>query len=122
SVSAKLRPDPDSNAVKSMQTGSSGSYPLLHRKYNLAKTLEKIDPSSDSWTIELSYEEIADYYPAMIFPSQQRVAFAAELWDASENATDPQGFIQGLPVAQTLTRLSIPSAVTRIPVTIRASF
>jgi hypothetical protein len=40
----------------------------------------------DLWLLEFSYQELAEYYPGMTFPPQQRVAFAAELYDAH---TDP---------------------------------
>ena len=38
----------------------------------------------DTGCIELSYEDIAEYFPGLEFSPQQRVAFVAELFDASE--------------------------------------
>jgi hypothetical protein len=71
------------------------------------------------WLIELSYEDIAPYPPGMDFDPRQRVAFAAELFDASATHADPQPAMQALPIAASMTRLSIQPAVIRNPVIVR---
>jgi hypothetical protein len=69
--------------------------------------------------LELEYRETADYSPGIDFTPQQRVAFAAELFDAGETPLSPQGFLQALPIAATMTRLSIQPVVVRNPVIIK---
>jgi hypothetical protein len=75
--------------------------------------------NGDDWLLELSYDQIADYYPGMEFSPQQRVAFAAELYDDAEEPLSPHGFLQALPSAVTMTRLSIPPQGVKTPVVIR---
>ena len=70
----------------------------------------------DSWLIEIAYEQTAEYHPAMTFPPQQRVAFAAELFDNGGQKVSPQSRLQALATATTMTRLTIPPAVARFPV------
>ena len=72
-----------------------------------------VRPQGDTWLVELSYEQVADYYPAIDFSPQQRVAFAAELWDDSEDPTNAQDAIQALPIAETMTRLSTGPVAVR---------
>ena len=93
-------------------------YPLVTRDYNLSR----VDPKkleTDTWILELSYEEIADYLPSMAFPSQQRVAFAAELFDADNFHSSPQLFLQSMTFTRTMTRLSVPPTTARVPVVLR---
>jgi len=71
------------------------------------------------WLIELSYEEIAPYPPGMDFDPRQRVALAAELFDEGAKRSDPQPAMQALPVAASMTRLSIQPTPIRSPVVIR---
>ena len=65
------------------------------REYDLSR-IDTDELKTDIWLLELTYEEIADYLPSMAFPSQQRIAFAAELFDADEFQTSPQPFLQAM--------------------------
>jgi hypothetical protein len=116
-VIPKLRTKPEEKAVSSKRTGTSG-YSLVRREYDLSKvdvdTLE-----DDLWILELTYEEIADYLPSMTFPAQQRVAFAAELYDADSTGTSPQSFLQSMAFTRTMTRLSVPPVIARTPIVLR---
>ena len=66
-----------------------------------------------------SYDEIAPYPPGMDFDPRQRVAFAAELYDAAATPADHQPAMQALPIAASMTRLSVQSEPIRSPVIIR---
>lgn len=57
----------------------------------------------------------------MTFPPQQRVAFAAELFDSGGEEVSPQSRLQALATATTMTRLTIPPAVARFPVVLKIS-
>jgi hypothetical protein len=117
-VSARLRTHPDERALRPAAVGSHESYPLSDRSYNLRKAA-RID--GDTWLIEIFYEQIAEYHPAIEFPPQQRVAFAAELLDRGARKISPQAALQSLPITQTMTRLTVPPAVARMPIVLRAS-
>jgi hypothetical protein len=95
------------------------SYPLIDRTYDLHKLPRGVTVDGDMWLLELSYEQIADYHLGMVFTPQQRVAFAAELFDTSDNPTSPQTALQALPAAKTMTRLSIPPQSIKTPVIVR---
>ncbi len=118
-VSAMLRMHPDSHALRTLRLESHESYPLLERLYNLRKLPKGLKVDGDFWLIEIAYEQIADYLPAMTFPPQQRVAFAAELVDKGINQLSPQHSLQALPATKTMNRLTVPPSVTRMPVVLR---
>jgi hypothetical protein len=116
-VIPKLRTKPEEKAVSSKRTGTSG-YSLVRREYDLSK-VDFDSLEDDLWILELTYEEIADYLPSMTFPAQQRVAFAAELYDANPTGTSPQSFLQSMAFTRTMTRLSVPPIVARTPIVLR---
>jgi hypothetical protein len=99
--------------------GPHHSYPLYERVYSLSKIVQDALPPNDLWIVELSYDQIADYYPGLDFSPQQRVAFAIELFDQGEKRASPQAAIQAMPIAQSLHRLSIPPQIVRAPVVLR---
>lgn len=113
------RPRPEGRALYGTRGGHI-SYPLSDRTYNLRRIPDDIKIDGDMWLLELAYEQIADYFPGMTFSPQQRVSFAAELFDAGETPVSPQAALQSLPIAETMNRLSIPSAVVRTPVILRS--
>jgi hypothetical protein len=113
------RPRPEGKALYGSR-GGHGSYPLLDRTYDLRRIPQGVQIDGDMWLLELAYEQIADYFPGITFSPQQRVSFAAELYDAEETPVCPQAALQSLPIAQTMHRLSIPQAVVRTPVILRA--
>ena len=117
-VSAQLKANPDTAALHGSR-GSHASYPLIDRTYDLRKLPKGVSVEGNMWLLELSYEQIADYHLGMVFTPQQRVAFAAELFDMSDNPVSPQMTLQALPAAQTMTRLSIPPQSVKIPMVIR---
>jgi hypothetical protein len=116
-IEAKLRPHPETDALRAKLHGTD-TYTLVHREYNLSRR-DVDELQTDIWILELNYVEIADYLPSMAFPSQQRVAFAAELFDADEFRSSPQSFLQAMPFTRTMTRLSVQSSIARVPVVLR---
>ena len=117
-VSCQLRPQANEQALTAKRVRSHGSYPLFERLYDLSRAEE---PQHDSWQLAISYEQTGAYVASMQFPTQQRVAFAAELVDLGETPLSPQAAIQALPIASTLNRLTIPPAVVRTPVVIKTA-
>jgi hypothetical protein len=118
-VSARLRMHPEAPAQRTSTVKSHGSYPLLERLYDLRKLPGGFTVEGDLWLVEISYEQIAAYHPAMTFPPQQRVAFAAELFDASEKKFSPQRSLQSLSATKTMNRLTVPPTSARLPVVLR---
>jgi len=119
-VAARLKPKPDSKALHGTRAGHA-SYPYIDRTYDLQKLAEGAQVDGDIWLMELGYDQIADYYPGMLFSPQQRVAFAAELYDRGQSMLSPQMALQALPTALTMTRLSVPPLGVKTPVVIRPS-
>lgn len=122
-VSPKLKRNAATASQHPLRGEQSGTYPLIERQYDLKKrpvgSIKNDD--EDFWLIEIDYEQTAEYHPAMIFPSQQRVAFAAEIFDKGKSKTSPQMSLQSLPMTQSMTRLSVPPAVARMPVVLRTT-
>ena len=75
---------PDAKAQHTSKVKPHGSYPLLERLFNLRNLPAGTNVEGDFWLMEIAYEQTADYHPAMTFPPQQRVAFAAELFDRGQ--------------------------------------
>jgi hypothetical protein len=118
-IAVHLKPDPSSLSLHGSRAGQ-GSYPLIERTYDLQKLPQGSSVDGDIWLIEISYEQIADYYPGITFTPQQRVAFAAEISDLGQNnRVSPQAAVQALPISLTMTRLSVPPQTVRTPVVIR---
>jgi hypothetical protein len=118
-VTAHFKPSPDSTSLYGTR-GSHRSYPAIDRSYDLRKLPKGATLNGDTWLLELNYDQVADYYPGMEFSLQQRVAFAAEIYDDAEEPLSPHGFLQALPSAVTMTRLSIPPQGVKTPVVIRS--
>jgi len=120
-VKTVLRPNLDTDPKKYMRYKGSNhpSYPIQDKLYDLNRLPAGEVVKGDSWLLELQYEQIADYYPFMNFTLQQRVAFAAELYDEAEEPFSPQAPLQALPIAQTMTRLGVPPTVVRTPIVLR---
>ncbi len=96
------------------------TYPIVERKYDLKKLPEGVSPPEDElWLLEVAYQLAAEYHPAIDFDPQQRVAFAAELYDESETPSSPQASLQTLPATETMTRFTVGAAVVRNPVILR---
>lgn len=119
-VNCVLKPGPDKKGLMRASSVGSHSYSMIDRTYNLGKYLENSDDHDrdDLWVLELSYDEIFETIPQMVFDPRQRVALAAELVDRGENPTDPQPFVQSLPASASMTRFSAPAAVSN-PVLVR---
>jgi hypothetical protein len=108
-VKVTIHPGPDADALHGSR-GKIEGYPLFRRTWKLEKAREKKIVEGDFWVLEFSYSEIAAYAAGHNVPQSQRVALAAEVWDAGETPVDPHSFIQSLPVAASLVRLSNTSA------------
>ena len=119
SVSPKLKRYAETSARRPLKGKHSKSYPLIERHYSLHKISTEVPEDENFWLIEIEYEQVAEYHPTMIFPPQQRVAFAAEIYDEGANKISPQSSLQSLPQSATMTRLSIPPSVARMPVVLR---
>ncbi len=117
-VKATLRPQEGMRALRA-SSGTHPSYPISDRLYRLSRVSRNPLPENDLWILELSYEQIADYYPGLDFSPQQRVAVAIELVDRGQKAVSPQRAIQAMPIAQSLHRLSVPPQIVRAPVVLR---
>jgi hypothetical protein len=119
-ITPVLHPGPDVRGINAPRGGHT-SYPTICRDYRLSRYKPGTDKAAegDMWLLELSYEDIAPYPPAMNFAPSQRVAFAAELLDLGEHAVDPQPALQALPIAATMNRLSVQPIAIRSPVIIR---
>src|SRR5438270_7844415 len=89
-----LRTKPEQKAIRPKRNATSG-YSLVYREYDLSK-VDVDDLEDDLWIFELTYDEVADYLPSMTFPAQQRVAFAAELYDADPSGSSPQPLLQSM--------------------------
>ena len=120
-VQAKLRPAPEAKALYG-STGQIHGYPLFQRQWDLGKAREKDLLEDDLWTIELTYSHQAAYSAGHNVPPSQRVSFVAEIWDDAEDPLEPHSFIQSLPIASTLVRLSNTSAWLPQAVTITSEF
>jgi hypothetical protein len=118
-VTVRLRTHPDAKAHRPSNVRAHGSYPMIERFYNLHNFPDEVEVEGNSWLLEISYEQIAEYHPGMTFPPQQRVAFAAELVDQGTTKLSPQTALQSLAETQTMTRLTIPPTVSRLPVVLK---
>jgi len=116
-VSIHLRPGLDAHAVHARRTPAVGSYPLIDRTWDLSDTRE-LHGDGEPWILEIAYEQVAEYHPALQVADEQRVAFAAELSDGAEAPLAPQPILAALPVSSTMVRLSAASPVP-VPVPIR---
>jgi len=117
-VTAHLKPSLNSPSLYGSR-GGHASYPAIDRVYDLRKLPKDAIRDGDDWLLELHYEQIADYYLGLEFSLQQRVAFAAEIEDVDEEPVNPHEFLQALPNAITMSRLSIPPQGVTTPVLIR---
>ena len=121
-VSARLRPGPDSRAIRPVNAPSHSSYPVIDRFYRLNRLPNGAVVSGDMWLVDLFYDEIADYYAGMVFTPSQRVGVVFELFDDSAPRVSPQNAIQSLTSVDTMTRLSRASVHVQNPVIIRSEF
>ena len=112
-VEVTLRTSPEADALRPSSNNPLG-YPLAEKTYTLANYAAQRIADRDLCLMELSYthQGMAEYPAGVVdFSPQQRVAVAYELWDDSEEPISPHAHVQSLPVANTLDRLSIATAV-----------
>lgn len=114
-VEGKLRPGTGQSAIHSKRGNSHPSYPISDRLYELKKHRTE----NDLWIVEISYSEICEYSSAITFTPQQKVAFAAELLDRGSKPISPQAYVQRMPIAPTMSRLSIQPSFIQSPVVIK---
>jgi hypothetical protein len=117
-VTAHIKVNPKEPSLHGTR-GGNGAYPMIDRKYDLRRLPKDVAVEGDIWLIELSYSQIADYHSAITFNPQQRVAFAAEIYDDSDAPESPQSAVQALPAALTMTRLSVQARPIAPPVVVR---
>jgi hypothetical protein len=120
-VSLKVRPFGGEAALRG-GGNASGAYPLIDRRQDISPKVleEKGFVVIDSlWVVEVEYEEIGEYPPAMTVSSQQRVGVVLELFDAGETETSPQAAIQAHPLAMGMLRLSVLQQPVQTPIVIR---
>lgn len=108
-VNVTIHPGPDAKGLHGSR-GKVAGYPLFRRTWKLEKAKQKKVIEGDFWVLEFSYTEIAAYAADHNVPQSQRVALAAEIWDAGETPVEPHSFVQSLPIASSLVRLSNTSA------------
>jgi hypothetical protein len=121
-VNLAFRPGPEKEAfVGSRGSHSHSSYTIREKVVDLgteALNKKKIEVTGDSWLIELSYEQLADYYPGREFSPKQRVGLVIELSDG-EGKESPQRFVQALSIANTFDRLVVAPTKVEPPVPIK---
>jgi hypothetical protein len=121
-VSAKLHPGAVAAAIHGSRGGRIPGYPLFERHWDLGKARDRVNITDDLWVASFSYSQIAAYGAGQAVLPSQRIAFAAEIWDAAERPVNPHRFIQALPIAQTLSRFSNTAAFLPHPLTITTDF
>lgn len=112
SLTAKLKPSASAQALKASTNPSRGNSPVIDRTYDLSKArlqADNVQPTDDSWIVELSYEDAAVPPQGNRFDPQQRVGFVAELFDEGTGGGAPHSEIQKLKAFETMTRLSAAS-------------
>ena len=117
-VNSQLRVRLETRALRSSGAGHK-TYPLVERTYDLKHLPEGVDVMDDLWLLEFSYEQAAEYYPALAFSPQQRLAFAAELFDEAEHPVSPQAMLQALPIVSSMTRFSVGAGPIRNPIVLK---
>ena len=116
-----IRPGPEADALRG-SIGRVEGYPLFKRTWKLSKAREKGIMQGDFWVLEFKYSQIAAYTAGHTVPPSQRVGLAAEIWDEAETPLDPHSFVQSLPIASTLIRLSNTSAWLPQAISITSDF
>lgn len=120
-VQLRIRPFGGEKALRG-GGASSGAYPVIHRELDIGvgKLEEGEFPISDDlWTIEVEYEQIGAYALGRPTVDSQRVGVVVELYDAAETPVSPQAFIQSLPLAASMDRLSLPDLPLHVPIPLR---
>lgn len=120
-VNVTIHPGPDARALRGSQ-GKVKGYPLFRRTWRLDKAREERIVEGDFWVMEFSYSEIAAYAAGHNVPQSQRVALAAEIWDAGETPIEPHSYVQSLPVAASMVRMSNTSAWLPQAISITSDF
>jgi hypothetical protein len=92
----------------------------VDRVYPLDRLPDGVAITDDLWVAEISYEQAAEYYPALDFSPQQRVGIAAQIYDEDEKPISPQPMLQALSVVASMTRLSINPNLVRAPVVVKS--
>lgn len=121
-VAVKVRPFGGENpALRGGGNARIGAYPLIDRQHDISpKVLEQSYAITDSqWILEVEYDEIGEYPPAMTVSPQQRIGVVLELFDAGDTAMSPQAAIQALPVAMNMHRLGVLQQPMQTPILIR---
>lgn len=114
-VVVHLRPSIDSDAVQPKRrrspVGTSDTYPLFTRTYDITDKPRKPYPQHDIWILELYYEQKIMNPAGRAIPPQQRVGIALRLRDDSDRPVSPQSFVQALPISQSMLILGQPNPV-----------
>jgi hypothetical protein len=119
-VKVQFRPSPDITALRPRGRRILSSYPVIDRVYHLDNLPDGVTIDGDVWLLDLSYDEIADYYSGMEFTPLQRIGVAIELSDDGANPESPQSMIQNLAVASTMEHLSAVRAPIQQPVVVKS--
>lgn len=120
-VGVKVRPFGEVEALRGGGQ-AKGAFPLVDRRWDISlETLTEhgFSNPSDYWTLEVDYEEIGAYPPAMTVSPQQRVGVALALSDESDSSVSPHPFVQALPVAIALDRLPVIQSPILVPISIK---
>lgn len=120
-VSVRVRPFGGEDALRGGGT-ADGAYPIVDRTFNIAPAHleEKGFLVADAmWIVEAEYAQVGAYVVGRVTPDAQRVGVVLELFDADEDGVSPQAFVQALPVAAQMKRLSLPDLTIQTPIPIR---
>lgn len=119
-VQLRFKAGPDTKSIRGSNRRHK-HYTIANRVYDLSKDAlakQELAAVGDIWIAEIWYEDLAEYFPELDFPPQQRVALVAELQDLDEKPVSPQSLLQPLPIAASMLRLSQPIKLVN-PVKVR---
>lgn len=118
-VDITIRQADGDGSLSARNRRGSSKYTLLRREYNLPEEMR----DSDLCLMELKYSNVqmAPYPGSLNISPQQRVGIAFELVDLAEEPVSPHQFIQSLPVAESLNRLTIQTPTSRQAISLRIS-
>ncbi len=122
-VSAQVKTSADDDAPNLQGSRKiRGAYPVSDRVFDIGDAelaRQKADPSSETWVLEISYEELAPPPAGTDFTRQQKVGLAIELYDEGEAPVSPQAALQRLNITATMNRLAVIQVPLEVPITVR---
>ena len=116
-VDVTVRPADGHKALNAKNLWGRSQYTFVKRDYPLDDELA--DRDTCLMEVRYSHVQMAPYPGSLVFSPQQRIGVAFELIDAGESPVSPHPFVQSLPVAASLNRLSTQLPASRQAVSIK---